>query len=94
MSLKLTAIREENLLPVSSLEAIKGGAVVTSCSTNSCDTFLGGDCKKNTCGKHYGECDDNNCTLNQGDCGCMFVVIQPSCPGKCWENLSCIKYIA
>lgn len=86
MIFKLTAIREDGILPMSSLEAIKGGVSTSTCLDNTCNIDYGKRCNTNTCERFYAECDINNCTIDQGDCTCLFIYLMPpKCPsfGEC-----------
>lgn len=80
----LKAIREESLLPASSLEAIKGGVVTPTCSDVSCTVNLS-DCTVNLCGKNNTWCTTNKCAVNQIGCPCLFVNLRDNCP----QNETC-----
>lgn len=89
MKLSLTAIREESLLPASSLEAIKGGAAVTMCNDNSCNENSG-TCTTNNCKRNNSNCSTNNCGTNI-ICNCDGTLqIQPNCPSFCSNNSGCL----
>lgn len=80
MEFKIKAIREDNYLTPSSLQAVKGGAAMPECTKNSCTNNIGA-CGENECDYNKDPCDVNKCGSN---CGLHNIICMTlSCPLHC-----------
>lgn len=89
MKFMFKAIREEDVIVPTILEAVKGGLTGYACQKNTyCGTFAG-DCFENKCGTHIGTCVTNECTTHNPQAFCPekgFVCLD-KCGTLCPSNL-------